>query len=188
MEEQQDINFDALTEGSELSSPVAPESAKSVAQVLNETLGKQFPDDATALKAVKDTFSWVGRKTSPEIISPTPEPKQEIDTSKFVDRETYVRDMFYERNPEYRTAQKLIDSYVKANGITHQEAVNDEALKSVLDSVKGYNDIQSNKSVLESNPRLGAINDKVKKSREALQAGDDVVAQQEAVSAVMDLM
>ena len=39
---------------------------------LNTLLGKDFKDKATALKAVKDTFSYIGRQNT--VANPTPAP------------------------------------------------------------------------------------------------------------------
>lgn len=214
---EENINHESLAQADGSDAGAGSGSVESVAQILGEALGKQFPDDATALKAVKDTFSFVGEagkyKKAAEaaaqvagvdvksfienpmsIFEPetqVPAPAQEstpVDLSKYVDIDTYNRDMFYKDNPELKPLQKTIDSYVKANGVSHADAVSSDDLKPVLEKVKGYDEIQSSKSVVESNPRLGEVTSKLDEAA-ALQAeGKDGAARTKAVDAVISTL
>ena len=53
------ITDEALSETSD--GGAAGSEEKSIKSVLEKELGKEFPDEETALKAVKDTFSHVGK-------------------------------------------------------------------------------------------------------------------------------
>jgi hypothetical protein len=93
---------------------VAPEVI-SVKDLLSEALGKDFKDDETALKAVKDTFKYVGEygQVKPFIDQAKQAAKdqgipliqymenlannagQPVDTSKFVTREEMANEQFF---------------------------------------------------------------------------------------------
>ena len=203
--DEENTNNDVLADVLELNTADDQLPVGSVAQTLGKALGKNFPDDATALKAVRDTFNYVGSagkamkaieklglnpdkvlSGEAEVKAQVPTSTPQVDPSKFVDRETYLRDTFYSKNPQYASSQRIIDSYAQVNGISHEEAVKSQDLAPLFEKVHGYDDIQSKKSVLESNPRLGAITDKVHKARELKQAGDYTQAGDVATSAVLD--
>ena len=132
---------------------------------LNTVLGKTYKDKESALKSLKDTFSYVGKKT--EDITP------KIDPNQFISREQYETDMFYSRNAEYSTPEvrEVIDAMAKAKGISPKDVVSTDTFKAVFSKVKGYDESQSLRSVLETNPRLASTRDSFTKAAEMLQQG-----------------
>jgi hypothetical protein len=132
---------------------------------LNSYLGKNFTSKESALKSLKDTFSYVGKKT--EDITP------KIDPNQFISREQYEQDMFYSRNAEYSTPEvrEVIDAMAKAKGLSPKDVVASDTFKAVFSKVKGYDESQSLKSVLETNPRLASTRDSYTKAAEMLNQG-----------------
>lgn len=194
---KEDLTSDALPEedtasadsagGEEAVGNVTPDSevrqdADSLSlQELNEHLGKEFPNRETALKALKDTFSYVGKKV--ETTSP------QLDPSNMVTKEEFETAMFYKDNPAHAENRDLLDALAAKHGVSHSEAVELDAYKNVFEKVQGYEKSQSAKSVLESNPRLSAVRDSVSSSKEnmnkSFQAAKDgdVVASESAYNA-----
>lgn len=150
-------------------------------QELNQHLGKNYPTKEAALKSLKDTFSYVGKKTDDVV-------KEAIDTSKFISRDQYETDMFYSQNPDFNKPElrKVIDSMAKADGVRPRDVVESEAFKQVYGAVKGYNDSQSLKSVLETNPKLANTKSKLGEASEAMKSGNRELASSKAAQAVMD--
>lgn len=153
-----------------------------VVEALSNVLGKDFKDRETALKSVKDTFSYVGKRK--EAIAS--EVTADKNSKEFVSREEYQRDMFYAQHPEYKPLKDVIDSMAVAQKQLLDKVVESEPFKNVFEAYKGYTETKNAKSVLESNPRLGAQRDKITKSKEALKTGDYRSAENEAVSAVLE--
>ncbi len=185
----------------------ASANQKTLKDVLSTTLGKEFKDDDTALKAVKDTFSYVSgaskAKKALEAVmqskSMTEEQaiafieqsatKQEnqVDTSKYVSREDFERANFYNERVELKPYQSLIETFAKANpGKSRDEILAIPEIKTVLDKVKSHDTTERQKSVLHSNPRIGMSTDKLTKAREELSKGDAKGAGDSAVGAVID--
>lgn len=188
--------------------------------VMNEALGKQFPDDESAIQAVKDTFSFVGakqelnsvlanvkqkygvddagavKKVNEMIAGLTAQPKDAAQppaptpAGNYVTREDYERDLFYSQHPELDEASRKLISGLKASPEYKDKPYSDilasEALKPILDKVKAYDEGEKNKSVLQSNPRIGVATDKLATARTALAAGDEQAARANAVGAVME--
>lgn len=148
-------------------------------QELNEYLGKDYKDKGSALKSLKETFSFVGKKI---------EAGKGVDMSNFISKDQYDTDMFYSKNTEYNNPdiRTVIDSMAKAEGKRPSEVVNSEAFKNVFGKVKGYDESQSLKSVLESNPRLAGSRDKFTQAQEAMKAGNTQSAEELATRAVME--
>lgn len=151
---------------------------------LNKTLGKDFKDKATALKAIKDTFAYVGKKKE-DVVK---EVKQEIDPSAFISKDQYERDMFYSQNSEYNNPEvrEVIDSMSKAKGVSPREVVNSEAFKKVYEGFKGFNESQKLKTVLETNPRLAGTTTKLGEAKQAMTSGSKEAGERLATEAVMD--
>ena len=147
---------------------------------LNSYLGKNFKDKESALKSLKDTFSYVGKKT--EDITP------KIDPNQFISREQYETDMFYSRNAEYSTPEvrEVIDAMAKAKGMSPKDVVNSDTFKAVFSKVKGYDDSQSLRSVLETNPRLASTRDSFTKGAEHVQSGNKDAGEALITKAVLE--
>ena len=162
---------------------VAESEVASLKDVLNTALGKDFPSDEAALKAVKDTFNFVGKKTEPQVVEKTVVP-DEI-TSKLSSLEAQLQETsFYAQNPELNNDD--FKALVKLSGKSPSELAGSEDFKTQYDKIKAYNEIEKSKSVLQSNSRLGQVTDKITQAREALQSGNQTVAESNAVSAVIE--
>ena len=182
------------------------QSSESIKDVLSKTLGRQFASDEAALKAVKDTFSYVGMKpqdavkkmaTDPLFANDiknlfsdgsAPENKPSVPTGngEFVSKAQYEEDMFFSKKPEYDEYRDLLRGLASANGQSLAEAANSDSFKKVFEKAQAYDTVQKSKSVLETNPRLGHVTDKLSKAQELAAAGNHSAASDNAVAAVLD--
>ena len=130
---------------------------------LNQHLGKNFPNRDSALKAIKDTFSYVGKKkedVKKEVLS-------EVNTDKRIDQLAKElaeerKERFYDRNPQYKDLRSVIENA----GGDPAEVVTKDWFKEISTKISGYNETQKLKTVLESNPRLSSSRDSLTKARE----------------------
>lgn len=165
--EEQDTSFEGQVNAGDVAA-VAPE--KTVADVatlsleeLNQHLGKNFPDRDTALKSLKDTFSYVGKKKediAKEIGVETKLSSVEQELAKL------RKDMWFKDNPDHAPYRAIIEKMGNP-----QDVINSEEYKQIFSKAKGYDDLQSKRTVLESNPRIAASRDTMAKASEALQKG-----------------
>ncbi len=183
-----DLIGDASNDNVESSISESSDSQPTQAQVenlsldeLNRYLGKNYPNKDSALKSLKDTFSYVGKKKETVV-------KEAFDENKFISREQYEEDMFFSRNPEYTTPEmkEIIKSMAKADGIRPSDVVEKDSFKKVFGAVKGYSESQNLKSVLETNPRIAQTKSLLKEAQEAKMSGNKVLAEELATKAVMD--
>lgn len=184
----------------------------SLKDILGKELGKQFPNDETALKAVKDTFKYVGEM--PKLKGAMLALKQKFNvtddneairmleekvtpaaasqgTSSSPDELKALSDKvdrvtFYGENQQYKAHEKLIESLHASTGKSRSEIVADETYKEVLEKVQAADEAKNRKSVLQSNPRLGQAGTKLEEARTALKAGDEAGARRSAVGAVLE--
>lgn len=164
----------------ETESTVSTDAASSLSLAeINSALGKNFTNKDAALKSFKDTFSYVGKKM-----------ESTVDQNQYISRDQYETDMFYSKNPEYEQSgvRSIIDSIAKSEGKKPSEVVNLDSFKTIFSKVKGYDESQSMKSILESSPHLASSRDKLSKARDAVKTGDRASAEDLAVQAVMDSM
>jgi len=189
--EEENITSETLSEdldvesadGDEAVENVTPKEGSSIAQTLSDVLGKEFKDDDSALKAVKDTFSYVGKKE--EAIRK--EVAEELTAKQAVDAvsgevKALSKELFYSKNPQYEPMRKVIEKM----GANPSEVVATEEFKTVFDKVKGYEDLQATKNVLESNPRIGQARNRIADAKEAAQKGNFDAAEKSAVAAVVE--
>jgi len=178
---------------------------------LGEALGKEFPDDETALKAVKDTFSYVGEIGNIKELKSVMGQLQKIfntdqkgvlnkveeiaktggtgkiDPTKFVAKDDFERSNFYLNNPDYKPYSRLVETYYKANpDKSREEIVEMDEFKEDFEKIKAHDEAEKAKSVLKSSPRLGRVTDKISEAKEAQNKGDQTTAEQKAVDAVLD--
>lgn len=164
-----DTTSGALGDTPQLSVAPAPGAVGSVPSdsmslsELNEYLGKDFKDKSVALKALKDTFSYVGKKKEDierEVLSTF---QQNDKTDKLAqEMEQMRKDMFYKDNPQYASLRDVIEKV----GGNPAEVVNQGWFKETYTKVSGYDESQKLKTVLESNPRLASSRDSLTKARE----------------------
>lgn len=127
---------------------------------LNSLLGKDFKDKATALKSVKDTYSYVGKKA--DAVAPaqaTPDLEAKVSSL-----ETQV---FYANNPEYKGHESII----KAMGANPAEVVESEAFKTYFGKAKVADEVEKTKSVVHSNSRLAQQQNHTETAVKAANAG-----------------
>lgn len=144
---------------------------------INTLLGKNYPDKDTALKSVKDTFSWVGKKL--DAAAPTTDPAiaGELRAIK--------NDLFYAKNPQYDTPEYR--EVISKMGENPADVVGSATFKSIFDKTSGYDKIQKTKTVLESNPRIGAVRNKMTEAKEALKKDNNYdKAKNLSVAAVLE--
>lgn len=149
---------------------------------LNSKLGTRYQTVDAALEGLKETKNYVGK------VGQTPK-QTEVDPNQFVSKEQYEQDMFYAQNPDLTPYKEIINARAKELGIRPAEAVsNDGALKGTLEKLRGYDQTESAKSVLMSNPRLGQVTDHLQVAQEASQKGDHLTAESAATKAVLEMM
>jgi hypothetical protein len=186
----------------------------SVRGVISQLTGKDFRNDDTAAKYVKDNLEFVGKarnyqpiinKLEKQFGSPdeavrslerllnvngdttvAPQPAPTPDPSQFVSRAEFDRVNFYAKNPALEAHREIIDSYARANGLPLETAVNAPALKGLIERASAYEAVEKSKSVLQSNPRLGQVTDKMTSAREFQQSGNHDAAASAATAAVLD--
>ena len=150
---------------------------------INEVLGKNFTDKETALKSIKDTYSYTGKRKE-DIINEykKTEGNNEL-ASKVSSLENMLRDAnFYAENPQYKPYKDVISKF----GGNPEEVIKDSVFQSTFKKASAYDETEKSKSVLHSNPRLGRITDKITEAKEAIKAGDSAKAEDAAVLAVLN--
>ena len=181
----------------------------SIKDLLSEELGRDFPDDATALKAVKDTFSYVGKagkyKAYNDVIEKLQtkygdtekvkqimenlidgEVKPQVDSKDYISRDQYETDTFFAKNSNLESHRELIEALRVKTGKSLNEVVELPSFKSVYEKARAYDESEKSKSVLTTNPRLGQVTDKMTQARESASKGDYKGASASALSAVLD--
>ena len=195
---------------------------------LNKALGKEFKDVPTALKSIKDTFNFVGKagnyRSTMETLTKTlglsedevlksmitnagsaakdtaPTKAAKKEDAQYLTREQYETDMFFAKNGDLEPHRTVLEALAKAKGVSVQEAASSDDFKPIFEKVKGFEEIQSKRTVLESNPRLGSVTNKLDEarkadevSRAAARSGDHrsamkahQVAKRQAVDAVLE--
>lgn len=149
---------------------------------LNTMLGKNFPTKEAALKSIQDTYSFVGKRKE--------DLKPEVDPSQFISRDQYETDMFYSKNAEYEAPEvrSMIDAMAKAQNLKPADVVKTEGFKTIFDKIAGYDKSMSEKSVLETNPRLASSKDSLTKAAEHLGAGNREAGEALVAKAVLESM
>lgn len=128
---------------------------------------KIFPNVKTkedALKSIEETKSFVGKRK--EDIAKEISQNQNTDILAKEIKEL-KENMFFKDNPNlapYKAAFKKI-------GGNPEEFFNSAEFKPLFEKAKGYDESQSTRSVLESNPRLQYARDNVTQGAEALKNG-----------------
>lgn len=188
---EEDITLEALDEESQLNSAsasetVEPKDTLSESQLrglsldeLNETLGKQFKDKDSAIKAIKDTFSYVGKKVD--------QVEAELKNNGFISKRELEEIMFYRDNKEFAANKDIIDAYASKFGISPAEAVKSSALSGLLAKASKADAYENNQSVIDSNPRLVATKSNLDKAKDmAFKKGSSDAMQSLVAKAVLD--
>lgn len=118
---------------------------------LNQMLGKTFTDKSTALKAVKDTFAFVGKRKEDiarELATSNPSANQSPDVEAQL--KEVKEELFYTQNPQYVEYRSII----KMMGSNPADVVSSDAFKPILENGTVAKEVAKTKSVVASNPRL----------------------------------
>lgn len=144
---------------------------------LNTLTGKSYPTKEAALKSIKDTFSYVGKKQA------TPAPVADDGRIEALEAKLEVAD-FYRENPQFDTpdAKQLIADM----GGSPAEVVEKASFKTAFEKMTAFDKTEESKSVLQTNPKLGQVTDKITKAKEAVNSGNTSQAGDLAVDAVLE--
>ena len=147
--------------------PVEEKKRELDPEEMQKTLNKQFNE----MKSLKDEIEVLKRK-----------PSGNDNEDKIQELEDKLNQSdFYAKNPDYNTP-----SIKKVLGSNPAEAIQDEAIKEVVDGKVANDKSEASKSVLKSNPRLGRATNKIADARKLSNEGNQDAAEQAATSAVLD--
>lgn len=150
---------------------------------INEYLGKNYKDKESALKSLKDTFSFVGKKVEKvaEVESPAGRPSSNNDDFARQIKEMKEQ-LFYSENPEYKSYKGIIGKM----GENPADVVGMPEFKDVFSKASSFDKTQKQKTVLESNPRIGVVRNKLSEAQQAAGSRDYNSASSLATAAVME--
>lgn len=120
---------------------------------LNKQLGSDFKDVPTALKALKDTKDFVGKRKD-DIAAELQRgltQSQSQDNGLKSDVQALKDELFLSQNPQYKDYVPLLK---KISGDSLAEAVNSTEFKAIYERAKMADDVTKSKSVVSSNARL----------------------------------
>lgn len=197
---------------------------------LSDILGKDFKDVDGALKSIKDTYGYVGSQAKytekisalasslgtdeQGVLSTIETLMEEINNGSsegtvpqtVAPQGDYVtkEDLFFMKNENLADLRDVLTPIKNSNEATRDmpwdQFVGTDTAKKILEPIAGYREVQNQRSVLDSSPRLGSAIDRVTQARtaaqeaqQALRTGDVVgsnnamnVARESAVSSVID--
>jgi hypothetical protein len=139
---------------------------------INQTLGRNYADKPTALKALKETFSFVGKKAddiAPAITAAPTTSTDDATAKALADIQKQLKtSQFYENNPEYNTpeAKELINSF----GGEPEEVIQKDIFKKALKAIQSESVTDKSQSVMRSNSRVAATDSDYQTDFEAAQA------------------
>jgi len=169
-----------------VTAPAQTVEALSLAEI-NASLGKNFPTKDAAIKAFKDTFSYVGKKK--EDIEK--EVRANLATSDEITKlsqklDAVEKERFFDKNPQY--ADPAVRKLIETIGGNPSEVVNREEFRTVFEKASGYDKSSKLKTVLESNPRMVASRDNLSKANDIVKNTGRVTNEVEslALQAVKD--
>ncbi len=116
---------------------------------LNKYLGSDFKDPQTALKALKDTKDFVGKRKE-DIVAEVKNSSANVDDSLKSEVQSLKRDVFFSQNPQYKGLEAVIAKF----GTDPAEVVKSPEFTSVFEKVKVADEVANKKSIVSSNPRL----------------------------------
>lgn len=128
---------------------------------LNATLGRQFKTKEGALKAIKDTYAFVGKSKE--------EKKSEQTAVTSNDEiESLKTELFFTQNPDFKDARPILEALAKANGQSIQAAAESDAGKDVLSKFAEFGKHQEKETVMEGNRRFSVGEDQQKEFTDAV--------------------
>jgi len=120
---------------------------------LNKFLGSDFKDTTTALKALKDTKDFVGKRKDDivaEVRANMPSANMDDSNALKSEVQSIKKDLFFSQNPQFKGYEALIGRL----GADPAEVVKMPEFTSVFDKVKVADEVVNSKSVVSSNARL----------------------------------
>lgn len=116
---------------------------------LNKHLGADFKDVPTALRALKDTKDFVGKRKEDiaKELQVTVAPQEVASKS---DVQELKSQLFYSQNPQYKGYESLISKL----GSDPTAVVASDEFKTVFEKVKVADEVANTKSVVASNSRI----------------------------------
>lgn len=149
---------------------------------INSLTGRDYKDKATALKAIKDTYSMVGK--AGKVVSDNQKLKEQLQEkdSKLEEIRQIKDTLFYSENPQYKPFKDTIS----AMGNDPARVVELDAFKKIFTDLSEYEKTKKAKSVLESNPRIGQAKTKLEEAKDLNSKGLHSNATDVAVAAVLE--
>lgn len=151
----------------------------SLKELVKQATGREYKSDEEALAGIKETYKFATSRTPQNTTSADPAALEAL-------RQRVEISDFYAENSDMKPHKDLIETFATAKGISRDEVVKDEEFKGLIGKLKIADEVQSSKSVLESNPRLGLVRNKIDEAREALKSGDVGTARSAAVGSVLE--
>lgn len=158
------------------------DSNKLSLEEINNLTGRKYKDIEAARKALKTTYSMVGKVGQLERDLETLKKNGENQSSSADRIKQIETELFYSNNPQYKPYKDTI----QAMGGNPAEVVEKETFKKIFADLSEFEKSKSAKSVLESNPRIGQAKTKLEGAREKEMKGDHVGANSDAVAAVLE--
>lgn len=151
----------------------APSTDAMSLKEINATLGKDFKDVPTALKAFQDTFSFVGKRKE-DIKSEVLAEIQKSDRTNELSTELKAirTERFFEKNADYDKPE--IRKFIEATGQEPAAVITTPEFKSIFDKVVEHDKSVKLRTVLESNPRLASSRDSLTKAQELASSAVDI--------------
>lgn len=177
---EENITSETLDESSQLNDASVEKAVETSSQVpasdnlslkeINDLLGKDYKDKETALKSIKDTVSYVGKKKE-DIAREILGNNQSESLQKEIKQ--IKENMFYKDNPDLENYRTLIQKL----GDNPADVVNSPEFKSIYEKAKGFDESAKMKTVLQSSPRLASVRDNFAKAQEAMKSGNRDMAE-----------
>jgi hypothetical protein len=149
--DEENITQDTLDEKSSGEGAVESQTP-SIASILSRELGKDFRDDETALKAVKDTFAFVGKNKEQAKVEVQKELQiDEVVRSVAEQNRQMSTELFYLKNPQYDKPE--IRNFIETTGKAPKDVVATESFKDIFTKLEGFEKAQKSANVLKSNSK-----------------------------------
>lgn len=117
---------------------------------INATLGSTFKDSDSALKALKDTQSYVGKRKEDIVNEVKATIAPPADVASKADVQALHNELFYSQNPQYKPYESMISKL----GADPAAVVQLPEVKDVLDKAQKADQVAGTQSVIQSNQRL----------------------------------
>jgi hypothetical protein len=181
--------------------------AKAIKDILGEAIGRNFKSDEDAIKSVRETFSYVGKagqieKNYNDLIKQinmdneqnngvqvTPVAEQpNVDFSSEIKKveEKFSEELFYSKNSQYEPYREVLTALKTQHGKSLSEVVQLDSFNNLYEAAEAKAQADKNKTVLESNSRLGQVVDKFTEAKELMDKNPEA-AKDMATKAVIDI-